>query len=161
MIKKYNTIIGIDPDVDKSGYAVLDRQTKRLSVYSLTFPELIDTLREMLDKENTIVIVEAGWLNQSNWHLTSKDTARGGAAKGRDAGRNHEVGRKIAECAEHYGCNVELMKPLRKSWRGKDGKITHAEISQFAPVPSRTNQEERDAVLLAWHYACFPMRVKY
>ena len=49
--------------------------------------------------------------------------------------------------------------PLRKIWKGKDGKITDEEIKAFMPIIERTNQEERDAALLAWNEAGFPMKI--
>jgi hypothetical protein len=39
--------------------------------------------------------------------------------------------------------------PLKKSWKGPGGKITHKEIAAIVPdLPKATNQEQRDALLL-------------
>lgn len=158
-MKRYNTIIAIDPDIIKSGVATLDRKTRNVQTECLPFPELIEKLRTLPDKENTLVVVEAGWLNKSNWHIDAKDSARSAAAIGRVTGMNHEVGKKILECAVFYGCNTDECKPLRKSWNGKDGKITHEEITRFIHcLPARTNQEVRDAALIAWVYAGLPIK---
>ena len=63
------------------------------------------------------------------------------------------------ECAENFGLEVVMMKPLRKFWKGRDGKITHDEALYFMRgLPKQTNQESRDAALLAWAYADFPIR---
>jgi hypothetical protein len=70
------------------------------------------------------------------------------------------VGRKIVECAQYYGLEVVERLPLKKIWKGKDGKITDAEIKAFMPIQGRTNQEERDAALLAWDYAGLPIRIR-
>ena len=44
--------------------------------------------------------------------------------------------------------------------QGKDRKISQEEIEQFIPdFPKRSNQEGRDAALLAWDYAGFPIRL--
>ena len=108
------------------------------------------------------VVIEAGWLNQSNWHLTARDTRAAAAAKGNHAGRNHEVDRKIAEMCDHWQIPYELVKPLALRvrgfhlWKGKDGKITHDELAAFTGIMGRTNQEGRDAALLAWTWAGFP-----
>ncbi|MCL2028489.1 MAG: hypothetical protein FWG79_08415 [Bacteroidales bacterium] len=73
------------------------------------------------------------------------DTKKVAAAKGNSAGRNHEVGRKIVECSRHYGLNTVEQVPFKKYWKGKDGKITHEEITKFIPgLPKTTNQEERN-----------------
>lgn len=159
MKQKPDIIIAIDPDVERSGVATLAIEERKLGTFSLTFPELMDALQLFLP-DKTLVVVEAGWLNKPNWHLTARDTPRLAAAKGNSTGRNHEVGRKIVEMAKHYGLTVNEVKPLRKCWRGRDGKITHEELAQFIPgLPKRTTQDIRDAALLAWTYAGFPVRM--
>lgn len=158
-INKPDIIIGIDPDVDKSGVGVVSRSGS-VEVFSFSFPELIEFLRLSADlKECTVVVVEASWKISTNWHLKNGDNRRTSAAKGVDQGRCHEVGRKIVECARHYGLEVIEQYPLRKIWKGKDGKITDEEIKAFMPIIGRTNQEERDAALLAWNEAGFPIRI--
>ena len=167
MIPKPDLIIAIDPDVDKSGVALLNVKTRRMEyLCALPFPALMDYLMDTkktvdITHENLCVVVEAGWLNQAHWHLTTRDTARLAAAKGNSAGRNHEVARKIVEMSRHYGLDTIEARPLRKCWKGKDGKITHDELAQFIPgLPTRSNQEERDAALLAWMHAGLPIKMK-
>ena len=165
MKQKTDTIIAIDPDVEKSGVAVLDVNTRRITAFSMAFPDLMDYLQGFRDTivnegKSLKVVVEAGWLNPSHWHITARDSARMAARIGNSAGRNHEVGRKIAEMARHYGLDVDEVKPLRKCWRGKDGKITHEELRAITGMPDRrTSQDMRDAILLAWVYAGFPIRI--
>lgn len=163
-LKKYDNIIAVDPDVDKSGVAFLKPSTKQLEVSSLAFPALLDYLQRVKkvheeSKETVIVLVEAGWLIQSNWHLLHKDSKAVAAAKGNSAGRNHETGRKIVEMCKHYGLEVLEHFPLRKCWKGKDGKITHEELSSFTGLTGRTSQDARDAALLAWNFSGLPMRI--
>jgi hypothetical protein len=62
--------------------------------------------------------------------------------------------------AEHYGLHVTLRRPLTKCWHGKDRKITQAELEAITGTAGRTNQEMRDAALLAWVEAGLPIRVK-
>lgn len=162
MIADY--IIGIDPDTDRSGYAVIRTADRTVDLSSLPFPELIDTLREMSDFRlrtgwRVAVVVEASWLISTNWHTKRGESIRTAARKGKDAGRCHEVGRKIVECARHYGLEVVERLPLKKIWKGKDGKITAEEMAAFISYRGRTNQEERDAALLAWNEAGFPIRL--
>ena len=157
-----SAIIGIDPDCDKSGVARLEGNQLELS--SLSFPELIDYLMRLKGAElnggaRVVVVVEASWRISTNWHTGRYDTIRTAARKGKDAGRCHEVGRKIVECARHYGLEVVEKLPLKKIWKGKDGKITHEELGAFARIPNRTNQEQRDAALLAWDHAGLPIRI--
>lgn len=158
----YDYIIAIDPDCNKSGMAWLECKTKQMAIFSLSFPKLIEKLtqgRGIIPK--TLIVVEAGWLNKSNWHLNSKDNKRTASAKGNSTGRNHETGRKIIEMCKYSGLEVIEQRPLKKCWKGRDGKITQEEIAQFIPnFPKRSNQDERDAALIAWHVAGFPIRVK-
>lgn len=165
MTQKPDIIIAIDPDTDKSGVAELDTRTRRVLLSCRPFPELMDYLH-LKAKESSahayrlLVVVEAGWMNQAHWHLTAKDTARLAAAKGNAAGRNHEVARKIAEMSRHFGLETKEARPLRKCWSGPDGKITREELAQFIDgMPARTNQEMRDAALLACHEAGLPIRI--
>lgn len=165
MTRKYDRIIGIDPDCDKSGVTELHIESRHVNITCLSFPLLMDylqTLKEdFVDKqdESVIVVIEAGWMNESNWHATRSSPAA--AAKiGQNTGRNHEVARKIAEMSRHIGLEVDEVKPLRKCWKGKDGKITHDELSKIiGGIDRRTNQDMRDSCLLAWWYSGLPIRL--
>ena len=151
--------VGIDPDATKNGIARVQKSTRQAACYSTTFPELVEHLRWLAHYgKNYIVIIEAGWLNKSNWHLSRKDTKAVAAAKGNSAGRNHETGRKIAEICQYYNIPHMLVRPLKKMWKGRDGKITREEIAAFTGITGRNNQEARDALLLAWEYAGLPVR---
>lgn len=156
-------VIGIDPDVSKSGLACLDVTTKEVQVISNSFPQLLEYLQNIAGNYTlcgrVVVVVEASWLISTNWHTKREDSVRIAARKGKDAGRCHEVGRKIVECARYYGLEVVEKLPLKKIWKGKDGKITDEEIKAFIRIEGRTNQEERDAALLAWEHAGLPIRI--
>lgn len=164
-MKKADFIIGIDPDSDKSGVAHYSTGNKVMVVHSLKFPQLVDYVvnesrAALLSGVTLDVVIEAGWLNESHWHLNPKDSKLMAAFKGNAVGRNHETGRKIVEMCKHYGIQPKEVKPLRKIWKGKDGKITHDEISVFIPgFPSKSNQEVRDAALIAWMYAGEPIKL--
>lgn len=163
---KYDIILAIDPDCEKSGIAALMTKNRNISVDNRSFPELLEFLQVGKSKAESmamdmIVVVEAGWLNQTNWHTTKGHNSKYAAAIGNKTGRNHETGRKIAEMARHYGLEVVEQRPLKKCWAGPDGKITQDEISQFIPGwPKKSNSEQRDAALLAWNYAGFPIQLK-
>lgn len=163
--RKYDNIIAIDPDVTRSGVAFLKPTTRRLEVSNLTFPQVIDYLqhaKNVRDKmqETLIVVIEASWLIQGNWHLQQWERKQRAASKGYDVGRNHETGKKIVEMCQYLGIEVLEHAPLRKGWKGKDGKITHEELASFTGLMGRTNQDARDAALLAWAFSGLPIRVK-
>lgn len=162
--RKIDIIIAIDPDVEKNGVAYLNCENKNLEISTLSFPELLDYLRYVqrcaeTTQKHLVVVVEAGYMNKGNWHLNPKDTKAAAAAKGNHAGRNHETARKIVEMCKHWQMEVKEVKPLEKCWKGKGRKITHEELAKFTGVMGRTNQEGRDAALLAWVYAGFSIRL--
>lgn len=158
-INRADIIIGIDPDVNKSGVGLVNSKGS-VEVFAFSFPELIEYLKLCTTMASScVVVVEASWKISTNWHTGRGDSIRTAARKGKDTGRCHEVGRKIVECAQYYGLEVVEKLPLKKIWKGKDGKITDEEIKAFMPIQGRTNQEERDAALLAWDYAGLPIRV--
>ena len=122
-------IIGIDPDVDKSGYALIDMATKQVTVGTASLPVLLETIgivqaNAIANNKRLTVCVEAGWLNLK---LT------------------------------YGGISVIQVPPLRKIWKGKDRKITHEELTAIVGKIKHTNQEGRDAALLAWVHAGLPL----
>lgn len=163
---QYNTVVAIDPDVERNGVACLDVSTRNLKLQSLRFPETIEYLHSLKSKESVVVIIEAGWLNKSHWHSSCRDSKANAAAKGNAVGRNHEVGRKLGEMCEYWKIPYRLKKPLalrvqgRNIWQGKDGKITAEEFKNVTGYKDRSNQEERDAGLLAWVTAKLPIKIK-
>jgi len=140
-------IVGIDPDVTKSGVAV-KYPDGRWELSNLTFFELFDYLQ--FDKANIKeVVVEASWLISHNWHASKGGSAAINANIGARTGANHETGRKIVEMCAYLGIPCRERKPLKKIWKGPDGKITHAEFVKLLNLSlKRTNSEMRDAALL-------------
>lgn len=156
-------IIGIDPDIDKSGVCVLDPKGRHVQATVASFPDLVGYFEKQAKQSDidTTVVVEAAWMhNKTNWHMNPKDSRRVAAAKGYSVGQNHQTGKLICEMARAYGLKVVEHIPLVKCWKGKDRKITDGEIKAFIPIQGRTNQESRDAALLAWVFAGLPIRVR-
>lgn len=160
---KYDYIIAIDPDKEKSGVAFLQPSTRNIEVTNLAFPVLLDKLQDEKrireeSHESLIVVVEAGWMHKkSNFHAMQGHRAEKIA---KDVGANHETGRKIIEMCRHYGIDVVAFPPLVKCWKGHDRKITHDELASFTGLNERNNQDARDAALLAWVFAGLPIHVK-
>lgn len=163
--------VGIDPDTAKSGIAVLRLDPVGLELAALPFPELLDRLLSLRDSVvirgggRLAVVIEAGWMNaKSNFHGPS---GRRGERIAKNVGANHETGRKIAEMCRHWGipCRETAPLPLRMGgrslWSGAGGKITHGELVAATGIAlGSSNQEERDAALLAWSAAGLPLRMK-
>lgn len=158
----HDIIIGIDPDVEASGVATLISGTKKIEATTMTLPVLMDYLRRVQYPTLTVaVVVEASWTTAHNFHLLSFDNKAVATKKGYKVGRNHQIGIDIADIARHFSLDVRLQPPLRKIWKGKNRKITHEEICAITGYTAkRSNQEERDAMLLAWTSANLPIKIK-
>lgn len=170
---KPQIIIGIDPDVYASGLGIINTtSTAGLTVdyMTLPLPKLVEQLAEAYTYPYPTacpvrIFIEAGWLNKGNWHLNPHDSKKLAAAKGRQAGRNHQLGLDLCALLDHRGIPHTEVLPLIKCWKGKDRKITHEELDTIVRwvngtgLPrSRSNQEERDALLLAWEKSGLPIK---
>lgn len=164
--KRCEVFIGIDPDVDKSGVAYVDKTTRKLETAALAESDLRSYLlfvrnsAEQL-KTSYVVVIEASWLIGHNWNVHYKMNVHTAAATGHSAGRNHQVGISIAKFCEENNIRHYLALPLKKCWRGANGKISHAELQSFTGIMSKTNQEQRDAALLAWVHAQLPIKLQF
>lgn len=139
--------IGIDPDVTKSGVAFYESKSKKLELANLTFFELFDYLKfaksEKLENQSLKIIIEAGWLNKSNWHKVSNGSSSINAQIGQRTGANHETGKKIVEMCEYLNLEFELVKPTKSKI---DSKMFH----KITGTIGRTNQDQRDAGMLVY-----------
>ena len=133
---RMHCIIGIDPDSDKSGFAVLIGD--KLTVETVGFFDLLDRLVCM---NPHLVVIEAGWLiKTANWHF-AKNKAIAGKI-GHDVGRNHQAGIYIAEFCERRGYKVKLVKPTPS--RSKVGGKFFERLTGI----KQSNPEKRDAAIL-------------
>ena len=94
----FHRVIGIDPDIDKNGFAFIEGETKAIS--TLTFWQLYDQLRYY--KKSQLVYLEAGWLNKSIWHAHPKERIAVGKEIARRVGLNHGTGMIIEQMLIHY-----------------------------------------------------------
>ena len=162
--KPWSIVVGIDPDNVESGVAMVrtspDKTEHTVEVQKMSFPALCDWLRMVRADKNyystsMVVVLEGGWLNASNWHALGKYmSAAKAAAIGRSVGMNHQTGLLIEQMCVYLGITCKVVKPLRKIWKGPDGKITQEEITRVLRMGKlpRMNQDTRDALLLAWIY---------
>ena len=136
-------IVGIDPDVSKSGVAV--RDGKDLLIHSFTLVELFDFLSNY-KSDIKKVHVEASWLLPVTIFHAAKTKAIA-ARIGMNVGANQQIGKEIVKYCEHLCLDTIERKPLRLIWQ--KGKIGHFEFCQlFKKEFKKSNQEERDAGLL-------------
>ena len=137
-------IIGIDPDLSKSGVAsIVDG--RHITYEGLGFVELTERIRS--DAKNIKrVYLEAGWLNKkSNWHGGS---SLGVASRiGKNVGENHATGKLLAQVINALGVDVVLVKPSTK-------KLNAEQFKKTTGINGKSNQDQRDAVMLVWGRTC-------
>lgn len=133
-------IIGIDPDLIKSGVA-LYRPDKSLELSCLNLPDLVKLFQEHKERIEKVVI-EAGWLiKKSNWHGGEKIGIAENVAK--KVGMNHATGLHIECFARALGLRVQLLEP--------QGKKNHEQFCRITGYQGKTtNPETRDAGLLVF-----------
>jgi len=135
-------LVGIDPDVDKSGVAVWRPHDKCYALKTLKFFALFEYL--VKQKQNIrLVVIEAGWQNKSVWHGASGKGASVAARIGKSVGCNHETGRKIVEMCEYLKLHYDLVRPIKQKYAKK-------EFVKITGIEERTNQEQRDAMMLVF-----------
>lgn len=137
--------IGIDPDADKNGLAVIQVVGKKQTVVttrSYNVPECVDFILLYAQNHTITVVIEAGWLNKGIHHvLKNKHTA---GRIGVNVGQNHQTGKILVQFMEHHGINYKLYKPDSFKW------LTNEFVERLTGYKERMNQERRDAIRAAW-----------
>ena len=120
----FSIIIGIDPDVYKSGVAM--KHNGEVSVGRMKFFDLLEYL-ERFKGHSVLVRIDAGWLNKpANFRKMIKDDKTGEWVPMPDyikeriaskVGRNEQVGRFIEEMCQHLGLQYQLVRPERAKWK--------------------------------------------
>lgn len=175
--KQRTILIGIDPDTKASGWACIDLSDRTVHLETLTFMDILAILTEWrrevddhyLDEAYSYrFVVEDIWKIAHNWHVSARDNRQTISKKGYHIGRCSMVGQLIYEAIGAYFFPRIAQPPLRKVWRGIDGKISHPELLELCekhdlklPLSKQkqTNQEERDALLLALHNISTPIKL--
>jgi Holliday junction resolvasome RuvABC endonuclease subunit len=146
-----NLLIGIDPDCEKNGVAIINTETKELSLFDWDFFDLQDYFT--LNKNNIkLVRVEASWLISHNWHAKAKGSAALNANIGSRTGANHQVGKMIVQMCKRSVIMVDEVRPLKKGWKTASGKISKKEFVDLTGWSGTASQEVRDAALLIWNF---------
>lgn len=153
--------IGIDPDIDKNGFALITHQpfTKPIiaELKNLDFFDLLKQVNETHKEHGTSLTVwlEAAWLiPKSNWHrsYTSKKTGKTEQMSSlvlekasKNVGENHAVGKLIELFLKKQNIQYKLYKP-----NTSNAKWDANWLKKVTGYDNRTNQEQRDAVRAAW-----------
>ena len=144
-------ICGIDPDTDKSGVVIFDRDSRTFPVLlTLDMPRLQSLFVDYAPPD-ILIVVEAGWLNPGLFH--GKDTrdwdARKakayGAAIGKTVGRNFEVGHSIIHFLTANQYQVEQYRPCSRKWNSEF-------FRRQTKLKKGYNAEIRDSVRAIWSH---------
>lgn len=139
-MSKDKFIIGIDPDVDKSGIAIIEGNNVTLD--NLTFFQLFELFKSFKEQNRKpIIYVECGFLNKSNWHKKAGKSAAFNAKIGEYTGANFETAKKIVEMCEYLRLSHVKIKPTASK---KDSDF----FKKLTGISFATNQEQRDAYML-------------
>lgn len=156
-------IIGIDPDLEKSGIAII--VNNKLELLTFNLPTLLYTFFKNLVKQQdenytlkTTIYVEAAYL-VNHFFQPVKASPFVISKINRNIGENHAIAKAIIQSAKACGLNVVPCYPVTSTnYRNRGKKITHP---QFLNMLQRngihwygdsSNQETRDAALIAVTY---------
>lgn len=163
----YKYIIGVDPDLYKSGFAVYD--TERMELVECASYEYEDLIEKLLVYKglHSLIRLEAGWLvKKSNWQ--SRQAISYNALKqsglnpdaawnksciiaqrqSKNVGENHASGKLIQRHLEKHGYQFELVKPCGASSFFKDTVF----FKKQTGWSKRTNNDARSAAALCYKY---------
>ena len=137
-------VIGIDPDLVKSGVALVeDGELKYL--WALHFPQLLKYAKEAVS-ENALFVVEDVEADKTTYHRANTN-ARQHARIAQNVGQVKGVKRVLVECLESMGADVVQVKPLCGPI--KRAKTDRKYFNQVTGWTSSSNEDKRDAALLA------------
>lgn len=138
--------IGIDPDIDKSGVAIVSKSSRLFKTGTMGFWALHRMLldyKESLQVLPFMVYLEAGWLNRpANFHRATSKRVSDRIAK--NVGENHAVGKLIEQLLVREKIPYQLVKPESRKWDAE----TYQRIT--GDLKTRTNSEMRDAAKLVY-----------
>lgn len=132
-------IIGIDPDIDRNGFALWYPESKKLELFQFTMFHLMTKLIRCNMLYDLTVRLEAGHIVKQFWHKRTVKIAK-------DVGANNAVGQIIEQFMKHQNIQYELVRPQGYSaW-------THNQFCKLTGWPEKkpTNPEKRVAGLLVY-----------
>lgn len=133
-------LIGIDPDVQKSGFALWSPEHQTfLGLHDYSLFELFVKLQELHASHNLFVYLEAGHLVKRFWQKKGHGVAK-------SVGANNEIGRQIQVFMEANHIPYVLLKPNGYS---KYDHRTFCNITGW-PVKEKTNSEKRAAAMMVF-----------
>lgn len=156
---KHRYIAGLDPDISKNAIAIWDRQdSKWIDVRGVPFEDMLHyfsflpNTHAAINRENTVIYVEAGWKNQiTNFHRGYKSNASEKIAM--NIGMNHAVSMLTARVLKSAGWEVVEIAPVGKAkgWiKNSKGwtKQGRAYVDERSGYKGKINDDLRDSLLI-------------
>lgn len=142
------TIIGIDPDIVKSGLAVI-RDNKIIHLESFNFVDLINAVSQVhYGKDGLVIKIENPEAIRPLFGVKTKNKRAIREKICQDVGKCKATARLICEVLESKGYIVNKIKPLT----GPTKKKAKADAEYFNKITGwqgRSNEDKRDAALIA------------
>lgn len=137
-------IIGIDPDIQKSGVAVVECG-QLTSLQALSFPDLLRFAKE--NKSVTFVIEDVE--SDKTTYIRKGTNAAQMRKIAQNVGMVKAAKRLMVECLQDMGIEIKLIKPL-KGWVKKKIKEDGKFFNQLTGWKKRSSEDKRDAALIAY-----------
>jgi hypothetical protein len=140
-----SVIIGIDPDIDKSGIAIIDNRDKTPRLVEMSIWSLARIADYNLQGRPAVFVVEAGWLNKTVWHGAGKLGVLPAMEVARRVGENHGFGKALVQLLKGMGFKVVLARPRAK-------KLCPVAVMAELGLDVKPSQEACDAYAVAKAY---------
>lgn len=141
-ISDYDYIIGIDPDINKTGVCVYDVEENILAFLMQNFFQLTEMIKQHLFIHKILVVIEKGEENKAIFgaQMTAKKYGILPALKhAQNVGQNFAITNLIEQFCKEYKIDYQFYCPKKT-----DAKLT-VNYMKSIEVDGATNQELRDA----------------
>lgn len=144
--------IGIDPDIEKPGLAIIERG-QLVSVRSIKIPDLFDLIAQHSARPDVVFFVEDVNADSATYyrHRPGAENAQAVQNKiSQHVGMCKGAAIMICAVINHYKCQLVMIKPKARAF-----KAAKNEAELFAKLTGwtgRTNQDSRDAAMLIFSF---------
>ena len=141
-------VIGIDPDLVKSGVAVSFNGSLS-QLYALSFPELLEFAKDKYAEHGDRVefIVEEVEADKTTYQRAGMNQNKMRKIA-QNVGQVKGTKRVLVDCFNYYGIPVRLVRPLRGEYK-KQAKNDAKYFNRITGWTGSSNEDKRDAALLA------------
>lgn len=143
MNKVSKLFIGIDPGVN-TGVAGWSTEEKKLVLFTMTFWEAIDYLKQVSDITSTVVVIEDVTQNKPTFNRNMN--VRANTRISQNVGQNKRDCQLIIEWCELNNIEVIRVRPTK-------GSLTKLDADQFKKITGyegRSSSHSRDAAMLVF-----------